>query len=204
MGAYTCILKLNVFWWPSTPQLPGHGCDRNSYLKDHEIETYLIVPGDTYRQVSSSEEAGTDKVSSRCCCRRRGCCLFAHFVIYGYLLKFNVYLYSCIQSSSSSSACRQPQKVYIKLLLNSDICSGVQQCSWRGVELNEFIIREIQIMRRTQRKLSYIWSCEPHDFSYFFAMWISLLLLSGVAVVGLFSWGELLIIRLLFFAAQTT
>ncbi|XP_037941199.1 adenylate cyclase type 5-like [Teleopsis dalmanni] len=27
----------------------GKGADRNSYLKDHQIETYLIVPGDTYR-----------------------------------------------------------------------------------------------------------------------------------------------------------
>ncbi|XP_055909103.1 adenylate cyclase type 6 [Eupeodes corollae] len=27
----------------------GKGGERNSYLKDHEIETYLIVPGDTYR-----------------------------------------------------------------------------------------------------------------------------------------------------------
>ena len=28
---------------------PGHGGERNSYLRDHNIETYLIVPGDTYR-----------------------------------------------------------------------------------------------------------------------------------------------------------
>ncbi|GAB0092923.1 Adenylate cyclase [Sergentomyia squamirostris] len=28
----------------------GHGSERNSYLKDHQIETYLIVPGDTYKQ----------------------------------------------------------------------------------------------------------------------------------------------------------
>ncbi|KAJ6635698.1 Adenylate cyclase type 5, partial [Pseudolycoriella hygida] len=27
----------------------GRGHERNSYLKDHQIETYLIVPGDTYR-----------------------------------------------------------------------------------------------------------------------------------------------------------
>ncbi|XP_017861187.1 PREDICTED: uncharacterized protein LOC108612728 isoform X3 [Drosophila arizonae] len=27
----------------------GKGADRNSYLKDHQIETYLIVPGDIYR-----------------------------------------------------------------------------------------------------------------------------------------------------------
>ncbi|XP_055297190.1 adenylate cyclase type 6 isoform X2 [Sitodiplosis mosellana] len=27
----------------------GKGYERNSYLKDHQIETYLIVPGDTYR-----------------------------------------------------------------------------------------------------------------------------------------------------------
>lgn len=30
----------------------GKGADRNSYLKDHQIETYLIVPGDIYRPVS--------------------------------------------------------------------------------------------------------------------------------------------------------
>lgn len=30
----------------------GNGCDRNSYLKDHQIQTFLIVPGDIYRPVS--------------------------------------------------------------------------------------------------------------------------------------------------------
>lgn len=30
----------------------GRGFERNSYLKDHQIETYLIIPGDTYRTVS--------------------------------------------------------------------------------------------------------------------------------------------------------
>lgn len=29
----------------------GNGNERNSYLKDHQIETYLIVPGDIYRPV---------------------------------------------------------------------------------------------------------------------------------------------------------
>lgn len=29
----------------------GKGAERNSYLKDNQIETYLIVPGDTYRPV---------------------------------------------------------------------------------------------------------------------------------------------------------
>lgn len=29
----------------------GRGYERNSYLKDNQIETYLIVPGDTYRAV---------------------------------------------------------------------------------------------------------------------------------------------------------
>lgn len=29
----------------------GKGHERNSYLKDHQIETYLIVPGDIYRMV---------------------------------------------------------------------------------------------------------------------------------------------------------
>lgn len=29
----------------------GRGFERNSYLKDHQIETYLIIPGDTYRTV---------------------------------------------------------------------------------------------------------------------------------------------------------
>ncbi|XP_059621799.1 adenylate cyclase type 6 [Phlebotomus argentipes] len=28
----------------------GRGCERNAYLKDHQIETFLIVPGDTYQQ----------------------------------------------------------------------------------------------------------------------------------------------------------
>ncbi|XP_061719175.1 adenylate cyclase type 5-like isoform X2 [Cydia pomonella] len=31
---------------------PGHGDQRNAYLKDHNIETYLIVPDDTSRVVS--------------------------------------------------------------------------------------------------------------------------------------------------------
>lgn len=31
----------------------GKGAERNSYLKDHQIETYLIVPGDIYRPVSN-------------------------------------------------------------------------------------------------------------------------------------------------------
>lgn len=30
----------------------GRGFERNAYLKDHQIETYLIIPGDTYRLVS--------------------------------------------------------------------------------------------------------------------------------------------------------
>nr|CAD7425135.1 unnamed protein product [Timema monikensis] len=30
---------------------PGNGGERNSYLRDHNIETHLIVPGDTYRAV---------------------------------------------------------------------------------------------------------------------------------------------------------
>lgn len=48
-------INLEMFFGVSVIfQLPGHGCDRNSYLKDHQIETYLIVPGDTYRQVSVS------------------------------------------------------------------------------------------------------------------------------------------------------
>lgn len=29
----------------------GKGYERHSYLKDHQIETYLIIPGDTYRLV---------------------------------------------------------------------------------------------------------------------------------------------------------
>jgi len=33
---------------------PGHGGERNAYLRDHNIETFLIVPADTYRVVSSS------------------------------------------------------------------------------------------------------------------------------------------------------
>lgn len=31
---------------------PGHGDQRNAYLKDHNIETFLIVPDDTSRVVS--------------------------------------------------------------------------------------------------------------------------------------------------------
>lgn len=31
---------------------PGHGGQRNAYLKDHNIETFLIVPDDTSRVVS--------------------------------------------------------------------------------------------------------------------------------------------------------
>lgn len=27
----------------------GHGGERNAYLKEHDIKTYLIVPGDTYK-----------------------------------------------------------------------------------------------------------------------------------------------------------
>jgi len=38
---------------------PGHGGERNAYLRDHNIETFLIVPADTYRVVSSS--AGGNK-----------------------------------------------------------------------------------------------------------------------------------------------
>lgn len=30
---------------------PGYGGQRNTYLKDHNIETYLIVPDDTSRVV---------------------------------------------------------------------------------------------------------------------------------------------------------
>lgn len=30
---------------------PGNGGQRNAYLKDHNIETYLIVPDDTSRVV---------------------------------------------------------------------------------------------------------------------------------------------------------
>lgn len=30
---------------------PGRGGERNAYLRDHNIETFLIVPGDTYRAV---------------------------------------------------------------------------------------------------------------------------------------------------------
>lgn len=32
----------------------GKGYERNSYLKDHQIETYLIIPGDIYRLVSDA------------------------------------------------------------------------------------------------------------------------------------------------------
>lgn len=32
---------------------PGHGGDRNGYLRDHNIETFLIIPSDKYRDVST-------------------------------------------------------------------------------------------------------------------------------------------------------
>ena len=30
----------------------GHGGERNGYLRDHNIETFLIIPSDKYRDVS--------------------------------------------------------------------------------------------------------------------------------------------------------
>jgi hypothetical protein len=33
---------------------PGHGGERNAYLRDHNIETFLIVPADTCRTVSNT------------------------------------------------------------------------------------------------------------------------------------------------------
>jgi hypothetical protein len=33
---------------------PGRGGERNAYLRDHNIETFLIVPADTYRAVSNT------------------------------------------------------------------------------------------------------------------------------------------------------
>nr|CAD7440031.1 unnamed protein product [Timema bartmani] len=38
---------------------PGNGGERNSYLRDHNIETYLIVPGDTYRAGSQNKKPNT-------------------------------------------------------------------------------------------------------------------------------------------------
>lgn len=35
----------------------GKGNERNSYLKDHQIETYLIIPGDTYRSNQKPHQA---------------------------------------------------------------------------------------------------------------------------------------------------
>lgn len=32
----------------------GRGFERHAYLKDHQIETFLIIPGDTYRLVRHS------------------------------------------------------------------------------------------------------------------------------------------------------
>lgn len=34
----------------------GRGHERNSYLKDHQIETYLIIPGDTYHLVGAKNK----------------------------------------------------------------------------------------------------------------------------------------------------
>ncbi|KAG8224710.1 hypothetical protein J437_LFUL004879 [Ladona fulva] len=33
---------------------PGNGSDRDSYLRDHNVQTFLIVAGDRYGQVSAS------------------------------------------------------------------------------------------------------------------------------------------------------
>ena len=57
------------FYWPSNRRIhitketlrylgsdyrvePGHGVERNTYLRDHNIETFLIIPSDKYRDVS--------------------------------------------------------------------------------------------------------------------------------------------------------
>lgn len=37
---------------------PGNGGDRNSYLKDHNIDTYLIVPKESYRAVRADFNCG--------------------------------------------------------------------------------------------------------------------------------------------------
>ncbi|KAL0279830.1 UNVERIFIED_CONTAM: hypothetical protein PYX00_001308 [Menopon gallinae] len=34
---------------------PGHGCERNSYLRDHNIETYLIVPSESPRSARATK-----------------------------------------------------------------------------------------------------------------------------------------------------
>lgn len=31
---------------------PGHGGERNGFLRDHNIETFLIIPSDKYRDVN--------------------------------------------------------------------------------------------------------------------------------------------------------
>lgn len=43
----------------------GKGHERNSYLKDHQIETYLIIPGDIYRLVSMQLPTFSDDLSIR-------------------------------------------------------------------------------------------------------------------------------------------
>ncbi|XP_063696601.1 adenylate cyclase type 5-like isoform X2 [Culicoides brevitarsis] len=37
----------------------GKGCERNSYLKDHQIQTYLIVPKDSYRTHTLSKQSSS-------------------------------------------------------------------------------------------------------------------------------------------------
>ena len=33
---------------------PGHGGERNGFLRDHNIETFLIIPSDKYRDVTAA------------------------------------------------------------------------------------------------------------------------------------------------------
>ncbi|XP_055643099.1 adenylate cyclase type 6 isoform X2 [Toxorhynchites rutilus septentrionalis] len=37
----------------------GHGADRNNYLKDHQIQTYLIVPKESYRAHTMSKQSSS-------------------------------------------------------------------------------------------------------------------------------------------------
>lgn len=43
----------------------GRGYERNSYIKDHQIETYLIIPGDIYRLVSERNRHRSALTASR-------------------------------------------------------------------------------------------------------------------------------------------
>lgn len=42
----------------------GNGCERNSYLKDHQIQTYLIIPKESSQSKSSAKQLKQTQVNS--------------------------------------------------------------------------------------------------------------------------------------------